>query len=180
MARPNETPATNPLRSMNSDSSTPDTNNPLGANYRSMTAPSMPQPRVVEVPTSATAPRRPEMGMSDSKNRLVVGVGIALKGAAITACDSLVVEGNVEAILKESRQIEISASGQFKGDAEIDIADISGRFEGNLTAKQKLVIRSGGSVTGTIRYAQLEVESGGEISGDIQVTGKPNMMKKAV
>ena len=32
-------------------------------------------------------------------------------------------------------------------------------------------IRSTGKVTGTIRYGTVEIEAGGEISGDVQVSG---------
>lgn len=97
----------------------------------------------------------------------MVGREIMLSGQ-ITSCDRLIVEGRVEATLSDSKAIEIAESGYFKGSAEIDSADIAGSFEGNLTVRERITIRSTGRVTGQIRYGQIEIEAGGEIGGDIQ------------
>ncbi|CAN5509979.1 hypothetical protein BH11PSE7_BH11PSE7_06290 [soil metagenome] len=100
-------------------------------------------------------------------SKLTVGPNIKLKGVEITDCDTLVVEGMVEATM-DSRVIQIAERGAFKGSAEIDIAEIHGEFEGNLTVRQKLVIHSTGKVTGKIRYGKLVIEEGGQLSGEIQ------------
>jgi cytoskeletal protein CcmA (bactofilin family) len=100
--------------------------------------------------------------------KLIVGGGIALNGE-IRTCDTLVVEGRVEAVLQDCKNIEIMAPGEFKGAAEVDVADISGRFDGDLTARQRLIVRAGGRVLGKIRYGQLEIERGGVLSGEVEV-----------
>ncbi|UUZ65223.1 polymer-forming cytoskeletal protein [Polaromonas sp. P1(28)-13] len=99
-------------------------------------------------------------------SKLTVGPNIKLKGVEITDCDTLVVEGLVEATM-DSRVIQIAEQGAFKGSAEIDVAEIRGEFNGNLTVRQKLVIYSTGKVTGTIRYGKLVIEEGGQLSGEI-------------
>ncbi|MEO5335446.1 MAG: polymer-forming cytoskeletal protein [Magnetospirillum sp. WYHS-4] len=124
--------------------------------------------RAVELP-SLSAPRRldrPRLGDADSK-RLTVGREICLSGE-ITCCDKLVVEGRVEATLSDARAIEVASSGYFKGRAVVNEADISGRYEGDLIAHDRLVVRAGGLVTGSIRYGRIIIESGGRISGDMQ------------
>lgn len=100
-------------------------------------------------------------------SKLIVGPNIKLKGVEITDCDTLVVEGLVEATM-DSRVMEIAEQGAFKGSAEIDVAEIHGQFDGNLTVRQKLVIYATGKVTGKIRYGKLVIEEGGQLSGDIQ------------
>lgn len=100
-------------------------------------------------------------------SRLIVGPNIKLKGVEITDCDTLVVEGSVEATM-DSRVIQIAATGAFKGSADIDIAEIHGQFDGNLNVRQKLVIYAQGKVTGTIRYGKVVIEEGGQLSGDVQ------------
>ncbi len=102
----------------------------------------------------------------EGESKLTVGPNIKLKGVEITDCDTLVVEGSVEATM-DSRVIQISERGSFKGSAEIDIAEIRGAFDGNLTVRQKLVIYSTGKVTGRVRYGKLVVEEGGQLSGEI-------------
>jgi cytoskeletal protein CcmA (bactofilin family) len=119
-------------------------------------------------PPRPEAPAKPAPAReSEAKgSRLIVGPDIKLKGAEITDCDTLVVEGRVEAAM-DSRVIQIAEQGVFSGTAGIDIAEIHGRFEGDLTARKNLVIHSTGKVTGKVRYGKLQIEEGGELSGDI-------------
>jgi len=98
---------------------------------------------------------------------LTVGHGISLSGE-ITACERLVVEGNVKGTLKETRVMEIAPSGCFtQGQAEIEEAEISGVYEGELIVHRRLLIRSTGRVSGTVSYSELEIERGGELSGSV-------------
>jgi cytoskeletal protein CcmA (bactofilin family) len=99
---------------------------------------------------------------------LVVGREISLAGQ-IAACDKLVVEGRVEAELEHCRQLDVSATGFFKGSADIDEAEISGRVEGNLVVRKRLRVRSTARIKGSVTYSQIEVEAGGEIVGDVQL-----------
>ena len=126
------------------------------------------------VTATATSPAVPPSSPSDSSgSKLTVGPNIKLKGVEITDCDTLVVEGTVEATM-DSRVIHISERGAFKGSAEIDIAEIHGEFNGTLTVRQKLVIYSTGKVNGKIRYGKLVVEEGGQLAGEIQSGFSPS------
>jgi cytoskeletal protein CcmA (bactofilin family) len=98
--------------------------------------------------------------------KLTVGPDIKLKGAEITDCDTLIVEGRVEASMN-SRVIQIAENGVFVGRVGIDVAEIRGHFEGELTAHKQLVIHASGRVSGTIRYGTISIEEGGELSGDV-------------
>ena len=115
-------------------------------------------------PASAATSGTPSATESGAK--LIVGPNIKLKGVEITDCDTLVVEGMVEATM-DSRVIQIAEQGSFKGSAEIDIAEVRGSFDGNLTVRQKLVIFATGKVTGKIRYGKIVIEEGGQLSGEI-------------
>lgn len=99
-------------------------------------------------------------------NRLTVGADIRLKGE-IEACDTLVVEGHIEAAL-ETRLLHIAEHGAFTGSATVDIAEISGKFDGTLTVRDRLIVRNTGRVGGAVQYRRLEVQDGGEISGDVK------------
>ena len=125
--------------------------------------------RIASLPGAPLRPPGSFRGDADGK-RLIVGRDIHLKGE-ITSCDKLIVEGRVEASLADARVIEIAPSGFFKGDAQVDEADISGRFEGKLIAKVKLTVRSEGRVSGSCRYGRIVIESGGKITGDMQALG---------
>ena len=99
--------------------------------------------------------------------KLIVGREITLSGE-INSCDKLVIEGSVEANLQNCTEVELAESGLFKGSATIDEIEVRGRFEGTLTVRKRLLIRATGRVSGTIRYGQIEIECGGQISGDVQ------------
>ncbi len=114
--------------------------------------------------------RRPDKPRRDDGKMLVVAREIVLAGE-INSCDRLVVEGKVEATMKDCREIEIAETGTFKGQVEFDRADISGVFEGELTAREHLVVRATGRITGKVRFGELEIERGGQIIGDVQVFG---------
>lgn len=126
-----------------------------------------PNAAAVAAPVAASAAPVAAAPVKEGESKLTVGPNIKLKGVEITDCDTLVVEGSVEATM-DSRVIQISERGAFKGSAEIDVAEIRGLFDGNLTARQKLVIYSTGKVTGRVRYGKVVIEEGGQLSGEIE------------
>ena len=134
-----------------------------------------PDPLKIEAPKPLpAAPRedfKPLQVDEGTKSKLIVGPDIKLKGAEITDCDTLIVEGRVEASM-DSRVIQISQRGVFAGKAGIDMAEIRGCFEGELTVRKQLIICATGKVSGKIRYGKLSIEEGGEISGDIAALGE--------
>ena len=109
----------------------------------------------------------------DKSNCLTVGENISLSGE-ITSCDKLIVEGNVKVNLTNAEIIEISSSGNFKGSAKVETAQINGYFEGKLEVKGVLQIQKEGRVSGSVRYGKIVIESGGEISGDMASFDSPN------
>lgn len=132
-------------------------------------APMAPRAPVAPSASSAAAQAVEQRRVNDTK-KLIVGREIELNGK-ITSCDLLIVEGKVEAALSDTRAVEIADTGIFKGTAEIEEAEISGRFDGTLSVRGRLLIRATGRVTGEVRYGQLEIECGGELSGQISVVG---------
>ena len=110
----------------------------------------------------APTPARGEEGGS----KLIVGPNIKLKGVEIEDCDTLVVEGRIEATMV-SRAIQIAEHGSFAGKVDVDVAEIRGTFQGEMTARKKLVIHASGRVSGKIRYGKMLVQEGGEMSGDV-------------
>ena len=109
-------------------------------------------------------PMTPPEPSTNEGRKLVVGQDISLSGE-IKSCQKLVVEGQVESSMTECSALQISATGLYKGSASVDHADISGRFEGDLTVHGQLTLRATGRLVGSLRYAQMEIERGGRISG---------------
>jgi len=126
-------------------------------------SPSTPAPVAAAAPASDAANEHTETG-----KRLIVGEGIQLKGE-ITACDRLVVEGEVEVTLNETRALEIKPSGKFTGSCEVDEADICGVYDGDLTVRGRLTVQTGGTVAGKICYGEIELQRGGQVAGELSV-----------
>ncbi len=140
-----------------------------------------PQKPEVRRPAEPVAPRRLGSGLTVSPGkpepqpegkRLIVGRDINMSGT-IAACDLLHVEGRMEATLVDGKLIEISETGVFIGKATVDVAEIAGHFEGELTVRDRLILRATGRVSGVIRYARLEIELGGEVTGTLVAGVEP-------
>jgi cytoskeletal protein CcmA (bactofilin family) len=149
---------------------------PVGEGVKPTTQPDLPR-RKVDLPSSTGAGATSTEGtlsVGDREpekfggKRLIVGEGIRLSGE-ISSCDRLVVEGEVEVTLNDTLALEIASTGRFTGGCEVEEADISGIYEGDLTVRRRLTVRDSGRLTGTVRYGELELERGGQIAGNISV-----------
>jgi cytoskeletal protein CcmA (bactofilin family) len=149
----------------------PVTQGPVAAN-----APTHPPQAVPGSQQRAAAPAAPAPPEAVARtedqagSKLIVGPNIKLKGVEIDDCDTLVVEGRVEATMV-SRAIQIAEHGAFNGKVDVDVAEIRGDFQGEMTARKKLVIHASGRVSGKIRYGKVLVQEGGEVSGDVGALG---------
>jgi len=171
VARPGYTPSQSPYGRMQ-EALSPTPQAPEAPKLESP-RPEIPRPEMpkAESPrTDAALSVKPGNKAEESVSKLIVGPDIKLKGAEITDCDTLVVEGRVEAAM-ESRVLQIAEIGVFDGKAAVEMAEIRGRFDGELTVRKQLVIRATGHVSGKIRYGKVSIEEGGELSGDIGAIG---------
>ncbi len=136
------------------------------------TAPVMPSvpPARGAVPGApvATAPRGPAGAEAGERRTLIVGKGISLQGTVADA-ERLVVEGTVESQMIQAQQLYVSHSGVFKGEVQVDEAEIAGVFDGTITANVSLTIRATGKVLGVARTKKLSVEEGGQLSGRMEM-----------
>ncbi len=124
------------------------------------------------VSSSTEAPEDLPQDFGPDSKRLTVGKDMSLKGAEISDCGRLVIEGTIDGNLVSGRFLEIDYGGVFKGTAVVDNAEIAGTFDGELTVHNRLAIHASGQVRGKIRYGQLEVERGGQINGHAEHDGE--------
>jgi cytoskeletal protein CcmA (bactofilin family) len=128
-------------------------------------------PRPGATPTAGLqAPPRPATPASDPGERrtLVVGRGISLHGT-INDAERLVVEGTVEATMIRAAELSVIHGGVFKGEIEVEEAEIAGTIDGVITARTSLIVRASGSVLGRARCRRLQVEDGGQLTGQIEM-----------
>ena len=134
------------------------------------TPPPPPAPATGATAAASVAEPAKPVDKSDERKEanLIVGPDIKMKGVEITDCDTLVVEGRIEATL-DSRVLQIAQNGMFCGTVAVDTAEIHGKLEGELTVRKQLIIHATGKVSGKIRYAKIKVEEGAELAGEISM-----------
>ena len=113
-------------------------------------------------------PARPAAKPEGDRRTLVVGRGISLQGT-VTDAERLVVEGTVESEMIQAAELFVAPTGVFRGEVQVEDAEIAGLFDGTVTARGALIVRGTGKVNGTARYRKLSVEEGGQISGRMEM-----------
>jgi cytoskeletal protein CcmA (bactofilin family) len=169
----------------NSDSAPEGTNVPTQRDaeltmpsYRAPAANSAPMgmpPKPGNAPARASAPapaampaRGPATSATSERRTLIVGRGISLQGTVADA-ERLVVEGTVESQMIQAAELSVAQTGVFRGEVQVEDAEIAGLFDGTVTARGNLIIRSTGKIKGMARYKKLSVEEGGQIIGTMEM-----------
>jgi cytoskeletal protein CcmA (bactofilin family) len=126
-------------------------------------------PNVGIRPAPVGVPARPTARIDPGERRtLVVGRGISLQGT-VSDAERLVVEGTVESQMIQASELFVAQAGIFKGEVQVEDAEIAGLFDGTITARNSLVIRASGKVNGIARCRKLSVEEGGQVSGRMEM-----------
>lgn len=108
---------------------------------------------------------------------LIIGEGVRLTGKLEASGEVLingVVEGDVAA-----QEIRIGSSGRISGSLTAQNIDLAGHAGQTITATKHLVIRSGATVIGTIKYQSIEIESGARIEGSLESNDRVERPKSA-
>ena len=119
-------------------------------------------------PAAPTAGRPTGRAEAGEKRVLQLGKGISIQGS-VTEAERIVIEGTMESQLLQCQELAISHSGVFKGEVQVEDADIAGVFDGTLTATGNLTIRATGRVLGVARSRRLSVEDGGQLTGRMEM-----------
>jgi len=129
--------------------------------------PGMTPPGAMMASGLGQAPRAPQP-MAEERRTLVIGRGISLAGT-VTDAERLVIEGTMESQMLQAAELSITATGTFKGEVQVQDAEIAGVFDGTLTVRGALLIRGSGRVIGVARCGRLQVEEGGQLSGRMEM-----------
>jgi len=121
-------------------------------------------------------PARPQQTapVGGDRRTLTVGKGISVQGT-VADCERLVVEGTVESQMLQAAELSVGSTGVFRGEVQVEDAEIAGLFDGTLTARGNLVIRSTGKVNGVARCKRLSVEDGGQLTGRMEMLTEGSM-----
>lgn len=96
---------------------------------------------------------------------LVVGEGVKLSGNFVVP-NSASISGTIDGDLT-AREILVGSTGVLKGKVTADLVDVRGEIHENVTSNKALFVRATGKVIGTIQYAEIEIEKGGDLQGNL-------------
>ena len=102
---------------------------------------------------------------------IFIGAGVELKGE-VSVPGVASVDGKFEGTLK-AKSLIVGPSGHVTGQISVDTAEVRGTVADHLVVQSNLILRSTGSITGTIAYSKVMVEEGGSLAGTIEKIGKP-------
>jgi cytoskeletal protein CcmA (bactofilin family) len=137
--------------------------------------PSMPPPPTSAMSEPATAPR--PAAATTTADQATIGKSLVIKGE-VTGSESLYIDGRVEGSINLSgNRVTVGRNGVVSANINAREIVVLGKVRGNLTASDRVDIRSDGSLTGDVVAARISIEDGAFFKGgiDIRKAGqKPN------
>jgi cytoskeletal protein CcmA (bactofilin family) len=125
--------------------------------------------------TSATPGTRPVA--ASTADQATIGKSLVIKGE-VTGSESLYIDGRVEGSINlAGNRVTVGRNGVVSANINAREIVVLGKVRGNLTASDRVDIRSDGSLTGDVVAARISIEDGAFFKGgiDIRKAGqKPN------
>ena len=128
------------------------------------------EPPVAPRPVAATT----------SADQATIGKSLVIKGE-VTGSESLYIDGRVEgSISLAGNRVTIGRNGVVAANINAREIVVLGKVRGNLTASDRVDIRSDGSLTGDVVAARISIEDGAYFKGgiDIRKGGQPQQQSK--
>jgi len=107
----------------------------------------------------------------NSEGALFIGAGVELKGD-VDVPGAASVDGKFEGTLK-AKTLIVGQTGHVSGQISVEHAEIRGTVDDHLVVKNRLVLRSSGTISGSISYSKIMVEEGGALTGTIEMMERP-------
>jgi cytoskeletal protein CcmA (bactofilin family) len=143
--------------------------------------PTMPTPSAPAMTANepAVAAPRPAMTTTTTADQATIGKSLVIKGE-VTGSESLYIDGRVEgSISLAGNRVTIGRNGVVAANINAREIVVLGKVRGNLTASDRVDIRSDGSLTGDVVAARISIEDGAYFKGgiDIRKGGQPTQSK---
>ena len=141
-----------------------------------MSAPSAPATMASE---PSVAPRPATSSTTTTADQATIGKSLVIKGE-VTGSESLYIDGRVEgSISLAGNRVTIGRNGVVAANINAREIVVLGKVRGNITASDRVDIRSDGSLTGDVVAARISIEDGAYFKGgiDIRKGGQPTQTK---
>src|SRR4029450_12820861 len=127
---------------------------------------STPTTPTMSEPAAASTPRPVTTTPSD---QATIGKSLVIKGE-VTGSESLYIDGRVEgSISLAGNRVTVGRNGVVAANINAREIGVLGKVRGNLTASDRVDIRSDGSLTGDVVAARISIEDGAFFKGGIDI-----------
>jgi cytoskeletal protein CcmA (bactofilin family) len=138
------------------------------------TRPGVPEPErptTMSTPTPAVteAPAAPRPVSTSTADQATIGKSLVIKGE-VTGSESLYIDGRVEGSINlAGNRVTVGRNGIVSANINAREIVVLGKVRGNLTASDRVDIRSDGSLTGDVVAARISIEDGAFFKGGIDI-----------
>ncbi len=122
-------------------------------------------------PTSTPAPtyEPPQRPTAAAGDQATIGKGLVIKGE-ISGSESLFIDGKVEGTINlPGNRVTVGRNGQVAANITSREIVVLGKVRGNITATDRVDIRSEGALTGDVTAARISIEDGAFFKGGIDI-----------
>ena len=127
---------------------------------------------------SRPAPAPSAAPSASTAEQATIGKSLVIKGE-VSGSESLYIDGKVEgAISLAGNRVTIGRNGQVAANISAREIVVLGKVRGNVTASDRVDIRSEGSLTGDVTAQRISIEDGAFFKGGIDIR-KPGANEKA-
>jgi cytoskeletal protein CcmA (bactofilin family) len=141
----------------------------------------MPTPTSTPTMSEPAATPRPVATATTTADQATIGKSLVIKGE-VTGSESLYIDGRVEGSINLSgNRVTVGRNGVVAANINAREIVVLGKVRGNLTASDRVDIRSDGSLTGDVVAARISIEDGAFFKGGIDIRKggqKPNGEEK--
>ena len=130
--------------------------------------PERPATPVATTPVSEPAPAAARPVATSTADQATIGKSLVIKGE-VTGSESLYIDGRVEGSINLSgNRVTVGRNGVVSANINAREIVVLGKVRGNLTASDRVDIRSDGSLTGDVVAARISIEDGAFFKGGIE------------
>jgi cytoskeletal protein CcmA (bactofilin family) len=130
--------------------------------------PATPAP-VTTSAVSEPTPAAPRPVSTSTADQATIGKSLVIKGE-VTGSESLYIDGRVEGSINLSgNRVTVGRNGVVSANINAREIVVLGKVRGNLTASDRVDIRSDGSLTGDVVAARISIEDGAFFKGGIDI-----------
>ncbi len=132
-------------------------------------------PAVPPVQTAASpvvpfgAPSAPRHSSPVVRNLARLGAGLQIKGH-ITGTEDLQIDGTIEGpITLRGHQLTVGSTAQLNSEIDAGEVIVYGKVVGNVHARDRVDVKTDGSIIGDISTARISIEDGAHFKGRIEI-----------